>query len=163
MYEQSLKVPIDTIRQEESNFRDPEIHEVGNVPQVDGRDIEDLRNSQMEVLRERMVSSDSYTAFDPETPERRQLCSSRGDEQSVPTGHLGRRRSSTSEEESLRGVTRGPSIFQEITIREPEDSDVIPPASQIISSSTMGGIQTYGGGPTGPLGIMFPSTGYVPR
>ena len=60
---QSLKVPIDTIRQEESNFRDPEIHEVGNVPQVDGRDIEDLRNSQMEVLRERMVSSDSYTAF----------------------------------------------------------------------------------------------------
>ena len=163
MYEQSLEVPIDTIRQEESNFWDPEIHEVGNVPQVDGRGIEDLRNGQMEVLRERMVSSDSYTAFDPETPERRQLHSSRRDEQSVPTGHLGRRRSSTSEEESLRGVTRGPSIFQEITIREPEDSDIIPPASQIISSSTMGGIQTYGGGPTGPLGIMFPSTGYVPR
>ena len=97
------------------------------------------------------------------TPERRQLCSFRRDEQSVPTGHLERRRSSTSEEESLRGVTRGPSIFQEITIREPEDGDVIPPASQIISSPTMGGVQTHGGRLTGPSGIMFPSTGYVPR
>ena len=41
MYEQSLEVPIDTIRQEESNLQDPEIHEVGDIPQVSGRDIED--------------------------------------------------------------------------------------------------------------------------
>ena len=81
----------------------------------------------------------------------------------LPAGHLERRRSSTSEEEILRGVTRGPSIFQEITIRGPEDSNIIPPTSQIISSSAIGGVQTYGGGPTGPSGIMFPSTGYVPR
>ena len=163
MYEQSLEVPIDTIRQEESNLQDPEIHEVGDIPQVSGRDIEDPRNGQMEMLRERMVSRDSYTSFSPETPERRQLHGSRRDEQTVPAGHLERRRSSTSEEEILRGVTRGPSIFQEITIRGPEDSNIIPPTSQIISSSTMGGVQTYGGGPTGPSGITFPSTGYVPR
>ena len=163
MYEQSLEVPIDTIRQEESNLQEPEIHEVGDIPQVSGRDIEDLRNGQMEMSRERMVSRNSYTAFSPETPERRQLHGSRRDEQTVPAGHLERRRSSTSEEEILRGVTRGPSIFQEITIREPEDSNVIPPISQIISSSAMGGVQTYGGGPTGPSGIMFPSAGYVPR
>ena len=81
----------------------------------------------------------------------------------MPAGHLERRRSSTSEEEILRGATRGPSIFQEITIREPENSDVIPPTSQITSSSTMGGVQTYGGGPTGPSRITLPLTGYVPR
>ena len=50
---------------------DPEVHEVGNVPQVDGRGIEDLRNGQMEVSRERMVSSDSYTAFDPENTRKK--------------------------------------------------------------------------------------------
>ena len=163
MYEQSLEVPIDTIRQEESNLQDPEIHEVGDIPQVSGRDIEDPRNGQMEMLRERMVSRDSYTSFSPETPERRQLHGSRRDEQTVPAGHLERRRSSTSEEEILRGVTRGPSIFQEFTIRGPEDSNVIPPTSQMTSSSAMGGIQTYGGGPTGPSRLTFPSTVYVPR
>ena len=73
MYEQSLEVPIYTIRQEESNLQDPEIHEVGDIPQVSGRDIEDPRNGQMEMSRERMVSRDSYTKFSPETPERRQL------------------------------------------------------------------------------------------
>ena len=163
MYEQSLEVPIDTIRQEESNLQDPEIHEVGDIPQVSGRDIEEPRNGQMEMSRERMVSRDSYTSVSPETPERRQLRGSRRDGQTVPADHLERRRSSTSEEEILRGVTRGPSIFQEITIREPEDSNIIPPTSQIISSSTVGGVQTYGGGPTGPSGITFPSAGYVPR
>ena len=162
MYEQSLEVPIDTIRQEENNLPEPEIHEGGDIPQVSGKYIEDLRNGQMEMSRERMVSRDSYTSFSPETPERRQLHGSRRDEQTVPADHL-ERRSSTSEEEILRGVTRGPSIFQEITIRGPEDSDVIPPTSQVTSSFTMGGVQTYGGGPTGPSGIMFPSTGYVPR
>ena len=163
MYEQSLEVPIDTIRQEEGNLQDPEIHEVGDIPQVSGRDIEDPRTGQMEMSGERMVSRDTYTEFGPETPERRQLFGSRRDEQTVPTGHWERRRSSTSEEEILRGVTRGPSIFQESTIRGPEDSNVIPPTSQMTSSSTTGGVQTYGGGPTGPSGIMFPSTGYVPR
>ena len=101
MYEQSLEVPIDTIRQEESNLQEPEIHEVGDIPQVSGRDIEDLRNGQMEMSRERMVSRDSYTSFGPETPERRQLHGSRRDEQIVPADHLERRRSSTSEEEIL--------------------------------------------------------------
>ena len=163
LYEQSLEVPIDTIRQEESNLQDPEIHEVGDIPQVSGRDIEEPTNGQMEMSRERMVSRDSYTSVSPETPERRQLCGSKRDGQTVPADHLERRRSSTSEEEILRGVTRGPSIFQEITIREPEDSNVIPPTSQIISSSAAGGVQTYGGGPTGPSGITFPSAGYVPR
>ena len=57
----------------------------------------------------------------------------------------------------------GPSIFQEYTIRGPEDSNVIPPTSQMTSSSAMGGIQTYGGGPTGPSRLTFPSTVYVPR
>ena len=162
MYEQSLEVPIDTIRQEEGNLQDPEIHEVGDIPQVSGRDIEDLRNGQMEMSGERMVSRVNYTEFNPKTPERRQLLGSRRDEQTVPAGHW-ERRSSTSEEEILRGVTRGPSIFQESTIRGPEDSNVIPPTSQMTSSSAMGGVQTYGGGPTGPSGITFPSTGYVPR
>ena len=163
MYEQSLEGPIDTIRQEESNLQDPEIHEVGDIPQVSGRDIDDPRNGQMEMSSERMVSRDSYTEFSPETPERRQLLGSRRDEQTVLAGHWERRRSSTSEEEILRGVTRRPSIFQEYTIRGPEDSNGIPPTSQMTSSSAMGGIQTYGGGPTGPSGLMFPSTVYVPR
>ena len=101
LYEQSLEVPIDTIRQEESNLQEPEIHEVGDIPQVSGSNIEDLRNGQMEMLRERMVSRDSYTSFSPETPERRQLHGSRRDEQTVPADHLERRRSSTSEEEIL--------------------------------------------------------------
>ena len=142
MYEQSLEVPIDTNRQGEGNLQDPEIPKVGDIPQV---------------------SRDSYTAFSPETSERRQLLGSRRDEQTVPTGHWERRRSSTSEEEILRGVTRGPSIFQEFTIRGPEDSNIIPPTSQITSSSATGGVQTYGGGPTGLSRITFPSTGYVPR
>ena len=163
MYEQSLEVPIDTIRQEEGNLQDPEIHEVGDISQVSGRDMEDPRNGQMEMSGERMVSRDTYTEFGPETTERRQLLGFRRDKQTVPTGHWERRRSSTSEEEILRGVTRGPSIFQESTIRGPEDSNVIPPTSQMTSSSATGGVQTYGGGPTGPSGITFPSTGYVPR
>ena len=95
-------------------YINPEIHEVGDIPQVSGRDIEDPRNGQMGMMRERMVSRDSYTSFSPETPERRQLHGSRRDEQTVPAGHLERRRSATSEEEILRGVTRGPPLFQEI-------------------------------------------------
>ena len=160
MYEQSLEVSIDTIRQEESNLQEPEIHEGGDIPQVSGRYIEDLRNGQMEMSRERMVSRDSYTSFSPETPERRQLCGTRRDEQTVPADHL-ERRSSTSEEEILQGVTRGSSIFQEITIRGPEDSNVIPPTSPVTSSSTVGGVQTYDGGPTGPSRIMFPKDLWV--
>ena len=157
MYEQSLEVPIDTIRQEEGNLQDPEIHEIGDIPQVSGRDIEHPKNGQMEMSGERMVSRDNYTEFNPETPERRQLLGSRRDEQTVPDGHWERRRSSTSEEEILRRVTRGPSIFQESTIRGPEDNNVISPTSQMTSSSTMGGVQPYGGGPTGPSVITFPS------
>ena len=99
MYEQSLEVPIDTIRQEEGNLQDPEIYKVGDSPQVSGRDIEVPRNGQMEMSGERMVSRDTYTEFSPETPERRQLLGSIIDEQTVPTGHWERRRSSTSEED----------------------------------------------------------------
>ena len=163
MYEQSLEVPIDTIRQEEDNLQDPEVYVAGDSPQVSGRDIEAPRNGQMEMSGERMVSRDTYTEFGPEPPERRQLLGSIRDKQTVPTGHWERRRSSTSEEENLRGVTRGPSLFQESTIQEPEDGNVVPPTSQMTSFSTTGGVQTYGGGPTGPSGITFPSTGYIPR
>ena len=59
------------------------------------------------------------------------------------------------------GVSRGPSIFQGSTIHKPgsEWTPAEPPTSHPIPVS---GTHAYGGGPTGPSGISFPTAMYAP-
>ena len=73
----------------------------------------------------------------------------------------GENREAYSDDEVWHNVTRGPSIFQEDIICEPNSgfAPAVPPTSQPIPVS---GTHVYGGGPTGPSGISYPTATYIP-
>ena len=117
--------------------------------------LEGPRTEDTEAFPSGMVSQGAYSDEQPRTPERRRLFEQTRDEPQREN------REAYSDNDVWRNVTRGPSIFRENIICEPNSgfAPAVLPTSWLIPVS---GTHVYGGGPTGPSSISYPTATYVP-